>query len=118
MNKRTKALQFDRKTALKIIDRDNGCLFCKLYYHMDKSLSADRSVFDIMHVINKSQGGMGVEQNGVQGCRYHHGLLDNGNRGLREEMVQMLKGYLINLYPDWTEESVTYNKWKDLKINN
>ena len=37
-----------------------------------------------MHIVNKSQGGLGIEQNGVLGCRYHHGLLDNGNKGLRK----------------------------------
>jgi predicted restriction endonuclease len=70
---------------------------------------------DIMHVVNKSQNGLGVVQNGVLGCRYHHHLLDNGNQGLRDEMEQMLKDYLKSLYPGWTEESVTYSKWSNLQ---
>lgn len=116
MNKRTKALQFDKPTIKKIFNRDNGCLFCNLYYHMDKALPGDLTIFDPMHIINKSQGGLGVEQNGVKGCRYHHHLLDNGNQGLRDEMLEILKDYIKSLYSDWTEESVTYNKYKDLVV--
>lgn len=116
MNKRSKACQFDRKTAEAIVNRDQGCMFCNLHYHLENSLLADRSVFDIMHIVNKSHGGLGVIQNGAQGCRYHHSLMDDGNKGFHEEMLQMAKNYLISIYPEWTEESVTYNKNKDLFI--
>jgi predicted restriction endonuclease len=115
MNKRTKALQFDKPTKLKIFSRDDGCIFCKMYYHMDPKVTLAYMIHDPMHVINKSQGGLGVVQNGVDGCRYHHSLMDNGNKGLREEMIRILKDYLTSIYPDWTEESVTYNKWNNFK---
>lgn len=65
---------------------------------------------DIMHIVNKSQGGLGIEQNGVVGCRYHHGLLDNGNKGLRSEMLYMIEEYLGNCYPDWNRTSLIYEK--------
>ena len=51
------------------------------------------------------------EQNGVLGCRYHHSLLDNGNKGLHREMDSMLQDYMRELYPGWTPDSVTYHKW-------
>ncbi|MDF2608959.1 MAG: hypothetical protein K0R92_433 [Lachnospiraceae bacterium] len=115
MNKRTKALQFDKKTIMKILARDEGCIFCKMNYHMDPKVTLAYMIHDPMHIVNKSQGGLGIEQNGVDGCRYHHSLLDNGNQGLRDEMIQILKDYLIRIYSDWTEESVTYNKWDNLQ---
>ena len=116
MAKFTKLLQFDSKTKQEIFERDEHCIFCVLHYHMEKALPGDCSVFDPMHVVNKSQLGLGIIQNGVKGCRYHHGLLDNGNQGLRREMEQMLKDYLRGLYPGWTEESVTYQKYEDLVV--
>lgn len=116
MNKRTKALQFSKETATKIVERDEDCYFCKRGYHLIAPGVFTYGAHDIMHVVNRSQGGLGIEQNGVLGCRYHHGLLDNGNKGLREEMVQMLKEYLKSLYPGWTEESVTYNKHDKLIV--
>ena len=42
--------------------------------------------------------GLGVEQNGVLGCRYHHSLLDNGNKGLHREMDSMLQDYMRELF--------------------
>ena len=81
---------FPKETCELIAERDgNECLFCKLGYHMDKCRSEMLlGIPDIMHYINKSQGGLGIEENGVLGCRYHHGLLDNGNLGLRPGNVR------------------------------
>jgi predicted restriction endonuclease len=77
------------------------------------SLPEDRSILDPMHIVNKSQGGLGVIQNGVIGCRWHHSLMDNGRYG--PEMRRMAEDYLKILYPGWTPESVTYSKWRDFK---
>jgi hypothetical protein len=38
-------------------------------------------------------------------------MLDNGNKGRREEMLQLFKQYLQDHYPDWSEDALTYNKW-------
>ena len=66
-----------------------------------------------MHIVPRSQNGMGVEQNGVLGCAYHHREMDNGNKGLRPEMIRILEDYMRDLYPGWTRESVTYHKHPD-----
>lgn len=118
MNRNTKLLQFDQKTKLQIVDRDKQCFFCRHHYHMESRSVLDYQIQDIMHVVNKSQKGMGVVQNGALGCRYHHHLLDNGNKGLREEMINMLKDYMCSLYPGWTEESVIHNRWSNLAFKN
>lgn len=108
----TKYLQFDRATAEKIIARDQCCFFCARGYHMDGALQLDTHVQDIMHIVPRSHLGLGVKENGVLGCRYHHSLLDNGNKGLHAEMEGMLHEYMRELYPGWTPESVTYSKWR------
>ena len=74
------------------------------------------------HIVRRSQGGMGVEQNIVTLCGPCHYALDEGlylNRlrplGLNSQ--QDVRDYVINyikgFYPDWTEESVKYKKWED-----
>lgn len=107
---RTKALQFAPRTREEIKDRDGGCIFCKMWYHMPPKPLYELCILDIMHIVNKSQGGLGVEQNGVCGCRYHHQLLDNGNRGLRKEMLEKIEAYMRTLYPGWEKEELIYHK--------
>lgn len=113
MNKRTKALQFSPETKQEIFNRDKGCLFCHMGLYMDELLSVDRAVHDPMHIVNKSQGGLGVLQNGVEGCRGHHFMMDNGKH---PELREVAEDYLKSLYPGWTREGVTYNKYKDLVV--
>lgn len=110
MTKRTKLLQFDKRTIIKIMERDKQCLFCRLHFHMKNKDTFTYQIRDIMHIVNKSQGGLGIEKNGVLGCRYHHGLLDNGNKGLREEMLQIIEQYMKDLYPGWNKEQLIFKK--------
>lgn len=114
MNKRTKYLQYTKETAYKVAERDkHECLFCKMGYHLQgKNLSGLGSiVYDIAHFIGKGQGGLGIEENLVLLCRYHHNLLDNGNKGLRPEMLSIMEEYLKSLYPEWAREKLVYKKY-------
>lgn len=116
MKKKTRQQQFNKATKEKIWQRQYGqCLFCSMSFHMEAADDFGYIIFDVMHYINKSQGGLGIEQNGVLGCRYHHSLLDNGNKGLREEMLGIMREHLIQHYPDWNEEDLYYNKWRIFK---
>lgn len=115
--KKNAKYQFDITEQENIWYRDGGeCIFCKIGYHMENKDPMQYQIKDIMHYINKSQGGLGIPQNGAVGCRYHHGLLDNGNRGLRAEMLEIFKEHLMQQYPDWNEEELIYDKWDFLKI--
>jgi len=67
-------------------------------------------IHDIMHYVPKSQLGLGIEQNGIEGCRYHHTMLDNGNKGRRLEMLAMMRDYLKSIYPNWNREKLIYRK--------
>lgn len=69
-----------------------------------------------MHVVPRSQLGLGIEQNGVLGCIGHHSLMDNGNRGLRGEMQTMIEDYMQDLYPGWSREAVTYSKFGEKQV--
>jgi 5-methylcytosine-specific restriction endonuclease McrA len=62
------------------------------------------------HIVRRSQGGMGVEQNIVSLCASCHYKLDEGKD--REELKKEVIAYIKGFYPDWTEESVTYHKWR------
>lgn len=104
---------FPKETIIRIAERDrHECLFCKIKYHMELSRSDMLlNIADVMHYINKSQGGLGIEENGVLGCRFHHSLLDNGKWGLRPEMLAIMREHLMQCYPDWDEKSLVYKKW-------
>ena len=111
MNKRTKALQFDAKTRKRILDRDHGCIFCQIGLYMHSSSDFQYKQLDIMHIVNRSQGGLGIEQNGVTGCRYHHQLLDNGAKGLRPDMLAYIEKYMSCIYPGWNPKELIYKKY-------
>jgi hypothetical protein len=111
MHKRTKATQFSKATKIKIFERDEDCVFCKLGYSTDGAHDFDLTTYDPMHIINKSQGGLGIEENGAKGCRYHHNLMDNGNQGLREQMQEDLEIYMKSYYHDWNKKNLVYSKY-------
>lgn len=104
--------QFNPEARRVIYYRDDEqCIFCRRRYHMESKDTMLYGILDVMHYINKSKGGIGVPQNGAIGCRYHHGLLDNGNRGLRGEMLEIFREHLMQQYPEWDEDKLVYKKW-------
>ena len=111
MHRSTKKLQFDQKTREKIYERDrHQCIFCRAGYHMNSTTEMGYQLDGIMHYIPRSQGGLGIEQNGALGCHYHHELMDNGSKGLRREMQAMMRKYFKEMYPDWDPEKLVYRK--------
>lgn len=111
MPKYTKLLKFDKKTIERIHERDRGCIFCQRGYYMKCSSPMLYEIKDIMHYIPKSSLGLGIEENGAVGCRYHHGLMDNGNKGLRREMLEIVREHLTAYYPEWDEDKLVYHKY-------
>lgn len=108
-SKRAKECNFNKDVRTEIMQRDKyQCLFCRLGKY---GTSTCDWIQDIMHYVNKSAGGLGIPQNGVLGCRYHHQLLDNGNKGYRQEMLQYMREYLQSQYKDWREEDLYYRKY-------
>lgn len=114
MPKYTKYLQFDKDTIRRIRMRDNySCIFCQAGYMSENfdPNKMDYIIHDIMHFIPKSHMGLGVEQNGAEGCRYHHMLLDNGNQGVRDEMLVIFEEYLKSKYENWDKDKLVYKKY-------
>ena len=117
MQKRARSAEFDTKTRKIIKERDGGCIFCQKRYHMTGALWMDLRTLSIMHYIPRSQGGLGIEQNGAIGCHHHHFMMDNGREGRRKEMLGIFREYLMQQYPDWDESQLTYSKWRFLEQN-
>lgn len=109
-SKRTKACEFSQEARTRIWSRDQGCIFCQMNYHMaPEEFTATRDL-QIMHFIPRSQGGLGIPENGAVGCIYHHMLLDNG-RDTRAEMLEIFENYLKSHYKEWDKKKLVYSKW-------
>lgn len=115
--KLARKLEFTAKARKAIHRRDEEtCVFCQMGYEMPEDLSYCRTGLQIMHIVPRSQLGMGVEQNGVLGCVWHHNMLDADNKGRRREMLEILEGRMRGYYPGWTRESVTFRKYQQTEI--
>lgn len=99
MHKRTKAIAISPEVRKKVEERDGFCcIFC------------GKPGRGEAHFINRSQGGLGVEENILTVCRECHGQMDNGQatklyRAKAEE-------YLRSKYPDWDKSKLVYDKWR------
>lgn len=74
------------------------------------------------HIVRRSHGGLGIEQNIVTLCNECHYAFDEGLfisriRPLGFKTQADVKRYIIDyikgFYPDWTEEKMKYKKWED-----
>lgn len=111
--KRKNACEFSKAAREIIKERDRGCIFCKLGYDTAGALPMDLATYGgIMHFVPRSHGGLGIPENGAVGCYHHHNMLDNGNKGKREEMLSLFEEYLKDQYPSWDKEQLIFNKWR------
>ena len=60
------------------------------------------------HLIRRSQGGLGVEQNLVTLCPSCHREMDEGRNA--KALKGIMEGYLKDLYPGCSPEKVIYKK--------
>lgn len=112
--KLARKLEFTAKARKAIHKRDREkCVFCEMEYAMPEDLSYCRTGLQIMHIVPRSQLGMGIEENGAMGCVWHHNMLDNGNQGRRKDMIEILEKRMQEFYPEWSREKVTYQKWRE-----
>ena len=109
----TKLLQVSKQTYSEVLIRDGGCVFCNKNYHMHPNFPnvLDCMIMDAMHFIPKSKMGLGIPENLAIGCRYHHHMMDNGNQGLRKEMLGIVEEHLKSIYPNWNKKNLVYRKW-------
>lgn len=101
-SERSKACDITPKVKRAVYERDNGlCIFC------------GRPGAPNMHIIPRSQGGLGIEENIACGCMNCHTAFDNGSQ--RELFMAKAVKYMKGRYSYWSKEYVTYDKWKFLK---
>ena len=115
MNQRTRKLQFSAKARKEIYERDSrSCLFCRIRYHPPRSYDAGQEthVFETMHIVSRAHGGLGIPQNGIIGCKYHHRMLDSGPKETRDEMQGYIEAYMKQKYTGWNREGLEYRKWE------
>ena len=102
MHKRTRACQISQKTKRIVYERDGQrCIFC------------GAPGLPEAHVVPRSHGGLGIEQNIVTACRQCHDKLDNSVH--RQQMLQEAAEHLKRFYKDWDKESLVFEKWRNDK---
>lgn len=106
MRKDTKARDFNRKVKVAIAERDSidgwpCCVFCGL-------AAPAKTAWSNAHYIARSQGGLGIEKNGLTLCPTCHRNYDQTTA--RGEMRGYFRAYLMERYEDWSEEALVYRK--------
>lgn len=97
MHKRTKACAITQKVKIRVYERDGGqCIFCH------------RPGLPEAHIIPRSHGGLGIEENIITVCRICHDRLDNSTD--RKDMLEYAKSYLRAKYTAWDEVEKVYKK--------
>lgn len=99
-SKRTKACEIPREVREAVEKRDNHCcIFC-----------GSPEARGEAHFVNRSQGGLGIEENIVTVCRNCHREMDNGlNTKLYRSIAEE---YLKSKYPNWNKSKLVFNKWR------
>lgn len=99
-SKRAKALSISKKVKDAVWERDeHRCVYCGSTY-----------AFPEAHVVPRSRGGLGVEENIVTLCRLCHDAFDHGTAEQRHEIGGVCRAYLKSIYHDWDEENLIYRK--------
>lgn len=109
MHRQTKATSIPPEVKSAVYLRDHGlCIIC------------GRPGLPVAHVVRRSAGGRGIEQNIITACNDCHFSLDEGLNIKRlnplgfftqEDLKQYVIEYMMKHYPGWTEESVKYHKY-------
>ena len=97
-HRRTKATDIKPQVRKTVALRDDGlCIIC------------GRVGVSNAHIIPRSQGGLGIEQNIVTLCPEHHHEFDNGKD--REYYKEKIYEYIQAKYENWNPENMKYKKW-------
>lgn len=92
-SRRSQATDISKSVKDKVWDRDcHRCIFC-----------GSPSARPEAHIVPRSAGGVGVEQNIITVCRRCHMLLDQSTK--RPKMLKQAKHYIEHIYGkiDWSE---------------
>lgn len=99
-SKRTKACEIKPKVRETVEERDNHrCVFC-----------GSSDCRGEAHIVRRSQGGLGIEQNILTVCRRCHRKFDDGKKEERELYMNRAISYMKEHYPDWNISDLVYKK--------
>ena len=106
MRKDTKARDFSRKAKEQIAERDSiqgwpCCVFCG-------AAAPAPLAFSNAHFIARSQGGLGIPENGLTLCPECHRRYDQTTD--RKQMREYFREYLKSKHENWSEEALIYRK--------
>ena len=106
MRKDTKARDFSRAVKEQIAERDfiDGwpcCVWCG-------AAATAPLAFSNAHYIARSQGGLGIPENGLTLCPLCHKRYDQTTD--RKRMREYFREYLKSKYENWDEEDLIYRK--------
>lgn len=97
MRRQTKYTNISAAVKKAVYIRDNGrCVLC------------GKPGDPWCHVIPRSKGGLGREENVVTLCLDCHRCYDQGTE--RKALYAILVAYLKGFYPDWNREDMIYRK--------
>lgn len=99
MHRMTKACKIPPEVREAVYARDGHCIVCGSNQGLPNA-----------HVIPRSHGGLGVEENIVTLCPRCHYEFDNGP--YRKEYGILIRNYLKSKYPSWDEKKLVYTKWR------
>lgn len=108
MNNRTKALGITIAVKEAVADRDSFdgwpcCLLCGTPAPPNNYLA-----FSCAHYISRAQGGLGREDNILSLCPDCHRRYDQTTD--RAKLKPFFKRYLMEHYPNWSEENLVFKK--------
>lgn len=102
------ALKISNDTYNKVFERDNGCILCLNYELSDELVNNiienKSNLLECHHFIPRSRLGMGIEQNLVMLCSYHHRNVNHS------EFQEQIKEYLKSKYSGWSEKDLVFRK--------
>lgn len=97
-SKRSKACAVSPEVRKRVLERDgHKCVRCGRSFCLQ-----------IAHYIPRSLGGLGIEQNLVTLCLECHTKEHNE---LHNEIDEMMRLWLENLYPNFTDNERRFKKW-------
>lgn len=102
---RAKALEIPPEVKRAVAKRDSCdgwpcCIFC------GRPAPIGGIAWSCAHVVPRSQGGLGIEQNVVTACPECHYKLDQTTA--RDEMLKYAETYLKTKYKIWTRRKCTF----------
>ena len=98
MHKETKATAIPPEVKKAVALRDgNRCIFCQRWGAPEA------------HIVRRSKGGLGIEENIVCACRECHRAMDEGRD--RQYYQAKAEQYMKSHYPNWDRKNLTYRKY-------